>query len=56
VYERESAMPYEALSIFAVVLLNSVMGYIQASLTGESLPVAKDPLPITEVQCSGCAN
>jgi Ca2+-transporting ATPase len=112
-YERESAMPYEALAIFAVVLLNAVMGYIQesraedavaalrqmsaahanivrdaarqsipatevvpgdlilieegdtipadarliqstalqtaeASLTGESLPVSKDTLPITE--------
>ena len=112
-YERESALPYEALAIFAVVLLNAVMGYIQesraedavaalrqmsaahanvirdaarqsipatevvpgdiilieegdtipadarlihstalqtaeASLTGESLPVAKDTLPITE--------
>ena len=30
-YERESALPYEALAIFAVVLLNAVMGYIQQS-------------------------
>jgi Ca2+-transporting ATPase len=29
VYERESALPYEAIAIFAVVLLNAVMGYIQ---------------------------
>jgi Ca2+-transporting ATPase len=28
-YERDSALPYEALAIFAVVLLNAVMGYIQ---------------------------
>ena len=28
-YERESALPYEAIAIFAVVLLNAVMGYIQ---------------------------
>jgi Ca2+-transporting ATPase len=28
-YERESAWPYEAMAIFAVVLLNAVMGYIQ---------------------------
>jgi len=121
-YERESAMPYEALAIFAVVLLNAVMGYIQearaenavaalrqmsaaqanvirdavrqsipatevvpgdvilieegdtipadarliqstalqtaeASLTGESLPVAKDTLPITEdVGLGDCHN
>ena len=30
-YERESALPYEAMAIFAVVLLNAVMGYIQES-------------------------
>ena len=112
-YERESALPYEAIAIFAVVLLNAILGYIQqsraeeavaalrkmsaarakvlrdgelrsilatevvpgdiiyieegdtvpadarliqstalqtaeASLTGESLPVSKDTLPITE--------
>ncbi|MGH9793619.1 MAG: cation-translocating P-type ATPase, partial [Candidatus Acidiferrales bacterium] len=28
-YERDSALPYEALAIFAVVLLNAVMGYVQ---------------------------
>jgi len=31
VYERKSALPYEALAIFAVVLLNAVMGYVQQS-------------------------
>jgi Ca2+-transporting ATPase len=30
-YEGESALPYEAIAIFAVVLLNAVMGYIQES-------------------------
>jgi P-type Ca2+ transporter type 2C len=30
-YERQSAWPYEAMAIFAVVLLNAVMGYIQQS-------------------------
>jgi len=30
-YERDSALPYEALAIFAVVLLNAVMGYVQQS-------------------------
>ena len=30
-YERESALPYEAMAIFAVVLLNAIMGYIQES-------------------------
>jgi Ca2+-transporting ATPase len=29
--ERDSALPYEALAILAVVLLNAVMGYIQAA-------------------------
>ena len=28
-YERDSALPYEAIAIFAVVLLNAVMGYVQ---------------------------
>jgi hypothetical protein len=28
-YERESALPYEAMAIFAVVLFHAVMGYIQ---------------------------
>jgi Ca2+-transporting ATPase len=27
--ERESALPYEAMAIFAVVLLNATMGYVQ---------------------------
>jgi P-type Ca2+ transporter type 2C len=30
-YERESALPYEAIAILAVVLLNAIMGYIQQS-------------------------
>lgn len=112
-YERESALPYEALAILGVVLLNAVMGYVQearaetavaalrrmaaakahvirdgdrrsvpatevvpgdilvveegdtvpadarvivstalhmaeAALTGESVPVTKDPAPLTE--------
>ena len=29
--ERDSALPYEAIAIFCVVLLNAVMGYIQES-------------------------
>ena len=29
--ERKSALPYEAIAIFAVVLLNAIMGYIQES-------------------------
>ena len=28
-YEREAALPYEAIAIFAIVLLNALMGYFQ---------------------------
>src|SRR5690606_38684745 len=28
-FERGSALPYEAMAIFAIVLLNGVMGYVQ---------------------------
>jgi Ca2+-transporting ATPase len=31
VYERDSALPYEAMAILAVVILNAVMGHIQQS-------------------------
>jgi Ca2+-transporting ATPase len=30
-FEREEALPYEAIAIFAVVLLNAAMGYVQES-------------------------
>ncbi len=30
-YERDAALPYEAIAIFAVVLLNAAMGYVQES-------------------------
>jgi Ca2+-transporting ATPase len=36
-YERESALPYEAMAIFAIVLLNAVMGYIQESRAEEAV-------------------
>ena len=29
VYEREEALPYEALVIFAIVVLNGILGYVQ---------------------------
>jgi P-type Ca2+ transporter type 2C len=35
--EHESALPYEAMAIFAVVLLNAVMGYIQQSRAEEAV-------------------
>ncbi|MGB9938871.1 cation-translocating P-type ATPase [Methanosarcina sp.] len=36
-YERDSALPYEAIAIFAVVLLNAAMGYIQQSRAEEAM-------------------
>ena len=30
-YERDSALPYEAIAIGAVILLNAIMGYVQES-------------------------
>jgi P-type Ca2+ transporter type 2C len=36
-FERESALPNEAIAIFAVVLLNAVMGYIQESRAEEAV-------------------
>ena len=36
-FERESALPYEAMAIFAVVLLNAVMSYIQESRAEEAV-------------------
>ncbi len=30
-YERDSALPYDAIAIFAIVLLNALMGYFQQS-------------------------
>ncbi len=36
-YERDSAWPYEAIAIFAVVLLNAVMSHIQESRAEEAV-------------------
>jgi P-type Ca2+ transporter type 2C len=36
-YERESILPYEAIAILAVVLLNAIMGYIQQSRAEEAV-------------------
>src|SRR5262245_885209 len=36
-YERDSALPYEAIAIFTVVLLNAIMGYIQGSRAEQAL-------------------
>jgi P-type Ca2+ transporter type 2C len=40
-YERQSALPYEALAILAVVLLNATMGYIQESRAESAVAALK---------------
>jgi Ca2+-transporting ATPase len=35
--ERESALPYEAIAILAVLLLNAIMGYVQQSRAQEAV-------------------
>jgi Ca2+-transporting ATPase len=41
VYERESALPYEGLTILAVVLLNAVMGYVQVAKAEQAVAALK---------------
>jgi len=36
-YERDAAWPYEAIAIFAIVLLNAVMGYAQQARAEQAL-------------------
>jgi Ca2+-transporting ATPase len=36
-FERDSALPYEAIAIFAIVLLNAVMGYVQTSRAEQAI-------------------
>ncbi|HEX5515260.1 MAG TPA: cation-translocating P-type ATPase [Gammaproteobacteria bacterium] len=36
-YQRDTALPYEALAIFAIVLLNAVMGYAQQARAEQAL-------------------
>ena len=36
-YERDTALPYESMAIFAVVLLNAVMGFVQESRAAAAL-------------------
>src|SRR5262245_53882486 len=36
-YERETGLPYEAMAIFAVVLLNAILGYVQEERAEEAV-------------------
>jgi Ca2+-transporting ATPase len=40
-YERETALPYEAIAIFAIVVLNAAMGYIQESRAESAVAALK---------------
>ncbi|HEY7163258.1 MAG TPA: cation-translocating P-type ATPase [Candidatus Binatia bacterium] len=41
-YERESTLPYEAIAIFAIVLLNAIMGYIQQSRAEQAVAALRE--------------
>lgn len=36
-YERDSALPYEALAIFTILMLNAIMGYVQTTRAEEAI-------------------
>ena len=40
--ERQSALPYEAIAIFAIVFLNAVMGYVQQARAEEALKALRE--------------
>ena len=58
--ERDSALPYEAIAILAVVLLNAVMGYIQRSRAEQAVAALRQMsatcgrVPATGVSCGCC--
>jgi len=54
-YERESALPYEAIAIFAVVLFNAMMGYVQQSRAEASTASPQWPIHCTLHRWSAAA-
>ena len=40
--ERDAALPYEAIAIFAVVLLNAVMGYVQQARAEQAVAALRE--------------
>jgi P-type Ca2+ transporter type 2C len=46
VYERGSTLPYEAIAIFAIVLLNAVMGYVQSSSAEQAIASLRAMSPL----------
>src|SRR5690606_12530123 len=41
-YERDSALPYEAIAIFVIVILNAFMGYIQEARAERAVAALRD--------------
>jgi Ca2+-transporting ATPase len=41
-YERDAALPYEAIAIFAVVLLNATMGYVQEARAEQAVAALRE--------------
>ncbi|MEX2123767.1 MAG: cation-translocating P-type ATPase [Woeseia sp.] len=41
-YERETALPYEAIAILAVVLLNAIMGYVQQARAEQAVAALRE--------------
>ncbi|MGH9627181.1 MAG: cation-translocating P-type ATPase, partial [Bryobacteraceae bacterium] len=45
-YERESALPYESIAIFAIVLLNAIMGYVQTARAEQAIASLRAMSPV----------
>jgi P-type Ca2+ transporter type 2C len=45
-YERDPALPYEAIAIFAIVLLNAIMGYVQTSRAEQAIASLRAMSPL----------
>jgi hypothetical protein len=43
-YERDSALPYEAMAIFAIVILNALMGHVQQARAENALAALRQML------------
>jgi Ca2+-transporting ATPase len=41
-YERDASLPYEALAIFAIVLLNAILGYVQQARAEQAVAALRD--------------
>lgn len=44
-YERDSPLPYEAIAIFTILLLNAIMGYVQTARAEEAINALREMTP-----------